>query len=144
MNKYESFLEDIEKNIKNKEDLEYVKTKFTQLYWNCMEKDTKIEQLEERIQVLEESMKKVKKEVYMEEDSEEEEILDDVDYQFEVACPFCNTEFLADINETTKSIKCPNCEKEIELDWSDGIEDFGGCAGSCCGCSGCSVEDDDM
>lgn len=142
--KNKSFLEDIEKNMKNKEDLEYVKKRFNELHQECRDKEFKMEEFEKRIKTLEEEMKKVRQEIYLEEDMNENEIYEDVDYQFEVGCPFCNTGFLADINETTKSITCPNCEKEIELDWSEDLEDFAGCSGGCCSCSGCAQYDDDM
>ena len=145
MNKYQSFLEDIENNIKNKEDLEYVKQRFEEFQHGCSDKKEKLEELEQRIEELESSMKTVKKEMYLGEDEDKvvEEV--DTDYQFEVACPFCNTEFFADISEETKAITCPSCKKEIELDWSDDFEDFGGCGGcgsSCGTCGGCGIEDD--
>ena len=141
MDKYQSFLKDMENNIKNKEDLEYIKQRFEEFKEEYSDKKVRIEEIEVRVKMLEEAMKKVKEEIYLEEDIEQNEDKEE-DYQFEIGCPFCNTEFMADINEKTKQIICPNCKKEIDLDWSDDFEDFGGCGGSCGACGGCGIEDD--
>lgn len=151
-NEYKSFLDDIEKNIKNKEDLEYIKRRVTdfldivldKLNYIADYKNEEIEKLEQSQKQIEEKMSKmqevisnIEKDVYVEDG-----------YDFEIVCPYCNSEFIIDINEDKKEIECPDCKNIIELDWSGDIDDEldGGCqGGSCHGCHGCDVdEDDDM
>lgn len=61
------------------------------------------------------------------------DIYEDEDYDFEIVCPYCNHEFVADIEDELKEeIECPECHNKIELDW-DG-EDDDCCSGGCCGC----------
>lgn len=151
-NEYKSFLDDIEKNIKNKEDLEYIKRRVTdfldivldKLNYIADYKNEEIEKLEQSQKQIEEKMSKmqevisnIEKDVYVEDG-----------YDFEIVCPYCNSEFIIDINEDKKEIECPDCKNIIELDWSGDIDDEldGGCqGGSCHDCHGCDVdEDDDM
>ena len=49
------------------------------------------------------------------------DIYEDED-DFEIVCPYCNFEFIADIDESKTEIICPECENVIELDWGDNIE----------------------
>lgn len=151
-NEYKSFLDDIEKNIKNKEDLEYIKRRVTdfldivldKLNYIADYKNEEIERLEQSQKQIEEKMSKmqevisnIEKDVYVEDG-----------YDFEIVCPYCNSEFIIDINEDKKEIECPDCKNIIELDWSGDIDDEldSECqGGSCHGCHGCDVdEDDDM
>ena len=41
------------------------------------------------------------------------------DFEFEIVCPYCNYEFIADIDEHEDEILCPECNNPIELDWSE-------------------------
>ena len=72
---------------------------------------------------------------------------EDEDYDFEIVCPYCNQEFVADIEDELKEeIECPECHNKIELDW-DG-EDDDCCSGGCCGCGhhdecGCEEDEED-
>lgn len=36
---------------------------------------------------------------------------------FEITCPYCNSEIDMDVDETTREIICPECNNVIELDW---------------------------
>ena len=75
----------------------------------------------------------------------ESDIYSDEGFDFEIICPYCEHEFLVDMDEDKEKVECPECKNIIELDWS--AEDFDDeCSGHCHGCCGCeeSDEDDDM
>ena len=109
-NEYKSFLDDVEKNIKNEEDLTYVKERFATFL---------------------------------------DVVLEEVD-DFEIVCPYCNYEFVIDVDENKTEVECPECQNVIELDWTGDIDgednDLGECMGNCHGCHGCEEEEneDDM
>ena len=145
---YKSFLDDIEKNIKDKEDLEYIKKRFAsfvdvildQIDYILDYKKDEINKLEETQKELETNMKKIQQVV----NNIERDIYDD-DFDFEIICPYCNYEFFIDVDENKTEIECPECKNMIELDWSGDVEDDqNNCNGNCKGCSGCEDEDDDM
>ena len=145
---YKSFLDDIEKNIKDKDDLEYIKKRFAsfvdvmldQIDYILDYKKDEISKLEETQKELEANMKQIKQVV----DNIERDIYDD-EFDFEITCPYCNYEFFIDVDENKTEIECPECGNMIELDWSgDTDEPQDNCNGNCQGCSGCSDEDDDM
>jgi DNA-directed RNA polymerase subunit RPC12/RpoP len=150
-NEYKSFLDDIEKNIKNKEDLEYIKVRFAsfldvvldKLEYIADYKASELKRLEEQQDKIEEKMSKMQKVI----NNIEKDIYTDEGYDFEIVCPYCNSEFTSDIDENKKEIECPNCRNIIELDWSGDVDDQldNNCQGNCHGCHGCeSDEDDDM
>ena len=80
-------------------------------------------------------------------DNIEKDIYSEDGFDFEIVCPYCENEFIIDVDENKTEVKCPECQNIIELDWSGDVEDDGEqgtChGGSCQGCSGCS-DDDDM
>lgn len=150
-NEYKSFLDDIEKNIKNKEDLEYIKVRFAsfldvvldKLEYIADYKASELKRLEEQQDKIEEKMSKMQKVI----NNIEKDIYTDEGYDFEIVCPYCNSEFTSDIDENKKEIECPNCRNIIELDWSGDVDDQldNNCQGNCHGCHGCEAdEDDDM
>ena len=151
-NEYKSFLDDIEKNIKNKEDLEYIKVRFAsfldvvldKLEYIADYKASELKRLEEEQDKIEEKMSKMQKVI----DNIEKDIYTDDGYDFEIVCPYCNLEFMIDIDESKKEIECPECRNIIELDWSGDVDDqpdSNDCQGNCHGCHGCETdEDDDM
>ena len=147
---YKSFLDDIEKNIKNKEDLEYIKKRFASFLDvmldqidNIMDyKKEEIDRLEKTQKQIEEKMSKMQQVI----DNIEKDIYDE-GFDFEITCPYCNYEFVVDMDEEKTEIECPECKNMIELDWSGDIDDNSDsdvCNGDCHGCSGCGDEDDDM
>lgn len=148
-NEYKSFLDDIEKNVKNKEDLEYVKGRFAsfldivldQMDYIMNYKEEEMKKLEEtqtelsaRIEQMQQVIDNIEKDIYTEDG-----------FDFEIVCPYCNYEFIIDVDENKTEIQCPECQNIIELDWSGDIEGNGeeGCSGNCSGCHDCD-EDDDM
>ena len=151
-NEYKSFLDDIEKKIKNKEDLDFVKLRFAQFVDVVLDKiDYIVDYKNEEMQKLEESQKQIEEKM-----SKMQQVINNIEkdiyvedgFDFEIVCPYCNSEFVIDMDENKKEIECPDCKNIIELDWSgdldDEIEDSG-CKGDCHGCQGCdSDEDDDM
>ena len=147
---YKSFLDDIEKNIKNKEDLEYIKKRFASFLDvmldqidNIMDyKKEEIDRLEKTQKQIEEKMSKMQQVI----DNIEKDIYDE-GFDFEITCPYCNYEFFIDVDENRTEVECPECKNMIELDWSGDINDNSDsdvCNGDCHGCSGCGDEDDDM
>lgn len=147
-NEYKSFLDDIEKNIKNKEDLEYVKERFASFLDVVLDQmDYIMEYKKEEIEKLEQTQNKLSTQISQMQqviDNIEKDIYSDDGFDFEIVCPYCNYEFIIDVDENKTEIECPECQNIIELDWSGDIDgEDKGCSGSCHGCHGCD-EDDDM
>ena len=147
-NEYKSFLDDIEKNIKDKDDLEYIKQRFSafmDVVLNQMDsimnyKDEKINELEKMQNELDARMAKMQQVI----DHIEKDIYDENGFDFEIVCPYCNYEFVIDLDENKSEIECPECKNMIELDWTGNIDDEqSGCGGSCHGCHGCGEEDEE-
>lgn len=147
-NEYKSFLDDIEKNIKDKDDLEYIKQRFSafmDVLLNQMDsimnyKDEKINELEKMQNELDARMAKMQQVI----DHIEKDIYDEDGFDFEIVCPYCNYEFVIDLDENKSEIECPECKNMIELDWTGNIDDEqSGCGGSCHGCHGCGEEDEE-
>lgn len=148
-NEYKSFLDDIEKNIKNKEDLAYIKERFTNFLDVMLEqmehimdyKEDEIEKLEESQKQLGEKIEKMQQVL----DNIEKDIYSDEGFDFEIVCPYCNYEFIIDVDENKTEVECPECHNTIELDWTGDLEDenLDGCSGHCGGCSGCADDSQD-
>ena len=100
--------------------MDYSEKRINQVYEN-----QKI--LEQKIAQVENGMNNIEKELYIE----------DEDYDFEIICPYCNHEFVSDnIASNVKEIECPECHNIIELDWNE--EENEGCSGGSCSiCNGC-------
>ena len=134
----------IVKDIENKEDLEYVKKRFTAFLDPVLDeinsiieyKKEEVEELEKRQQEIERKMSKMQSVI----DNIEKDIYAEDGFDFEIVCPYCNHEFVADINsEENAEVECPECHNIIELDWNE--EE--GCGGCCSHCDGCGDEEDD-
>ena len=129
-NEYKSFLDDIEKNIKNKDDLNYIKERFNSfmdIVLNQMDyimdyKADKIKELENTQKELDNKMVKMQEVIS---NIEKDIYLDDEDYDLEIVCPYCDTEFEMNIDENKTEIECPECQNIIELDWSSEDEQEG-------------------
>ena len=116
-NEYKSFLDDIEKNIKDKDDLEYIKQRFSafmDVVLNQMDsimnyKDEKINELEKMQNELDARMAKMQQVI----DHIEKDIYDEDGFDFEIVCPYCNYEFVIDLDENKSEIECPECKNKI-------------------------------
>ena len=154
-NEYKSFLDDIEKNIKNEEDLEYIRKRFASFL------DIVIEEIDYILDYKQEEMDKIENtqnqltakigQMQQVIDNIEKDIYAEDGFDFEIVCPYCNYEFIIDVDENKTEIECPECQNVIELDWSGEIDDEASnhdCTGDCHGCHGCEEEkdpeDDDM
>ncbi len=158
-NEYKSFLDDIEKNIKDKDDLEYIKRRFTsfvdvvldQMDYIMDYKEEEMAKLEETQNELNNKMEQMQQVI----NNIEKDIYSEDGFDFEIVCPYCNYEFIIDVDENKTEIECPECQNIIELDWSGDVDeetqqeeiepnDQNTCQGDCHGCHGCNDEDDDM
>jgi len=140
--KLNKIMSDIEKNMKDKEEFEYVKTQIYNIYTafldefdkmeeNCTEKIENIlikcKVLDDRMKEIEDAVEKIESDIYVHENEE---------YDFDVICPYCDTEFSVDFSEGPKeSVICPECDNIIELEWGN-EHDHEGCSGHCHDCDG--------
>ena len=92
-------------------------------------------ELEKKITKLENSINRIESDIYLDED-----------FDLEITCPYCNYEFVVEMDEDRKEVTCPECENVIELDWTGDLDDFECGHEGCGGCHGCGHEDidDDM
>ena len=141
----EDIFEEIENKITDKEQREFVLNRVRELsyiYMELMDRiteiDTKrIDELEKRQEKLLATMSKLKDSV----DLIKSDIYEEEGYDFEVVCPYCGYEFVADVeSELREEIECPECHNVIELDWNDEEEV---CQGHCNHehCDFCEKED---
>ena len=140
--KYNEILKDLEQNIKDPKELEYVKEKFSDLsmlFIDMLDRMTlltnsKMKEIENKQQEISNRINSVQSIVdEIESDIYEEEFEDG--YEFEIVCPYCNYKFLIDLNNVNskEEVQCPECKNIIELDWNC-EEEEDGCS---CGCSSC-------
>jgi len=141
--KFKKVLKDIEENVKDKDDLEYVKVQIFELYNILLEEINRIEEfadnkisnleevelrMEERLSKLEKDVKEIQRDMYA----------SDEDSEFAIVCPYCNNEFVLDGDELKDEVICPECSNIIELEWGEDEESSG-----CGGCNGCYHHDED-
>ena len=143
--KFKQILDDIEQNIKDKDDLEYIKVQIFNLYNLFFDEISKIEgtinkkmsmvenmqaNLEDRVEILQSKLSNMENDLYVDEEE---------DSDFSIVCPYCNNEFIVEFDELKDEVKCPECNNIIELDWGENdCEDD-------CGhnCSQCNHDDED-
>ena len=122
--KFKEVIKNLEENILNKEDLIYSKSQITELAMVFLDElerietsyQKKIEQCESRIDSLESSIHKMENDFF-------EEDYDDTDLEH-IKCPYCNTNFFIEFDNTKKEVKCPDCKNIIELDWGNFEDDM--------------------
>ena len=128
--KFNKIISDIENNIENKKDLDYIKTQIYNisiLFIDELDKladlnMNKMNALIEKNKELNEKMNRIESVMNLDETSD-----------FEIVCPYCNHEFIADFStELKKEVTCPECNNVIELDWNEEEQDT--CGGHCSGC----------
>ena len=96
----------------------------------------KQQELENKINSIERVINKIENDIYVDEA-----------FDLEIVCPYCNNEFVVDMDEDRKEVTCPECENIIELDWTGDLDEFGCGPEGCSGCHGCKsedIEEDDM
>lgn len=140
---FENVLKNLKDNIKDEDDLDIAKVEVFKLYNIFLDALTEQEQtlnkkllaiaesqlhVEEEIRNMSKSLKNIEKDIYMDDEAEEDE--SDV----EIKCPYCNKTFITAMSELTDSeeIKCPECKNMIELDWGDDCDDDCGCCSHDC------------
>ena len=144
-NRYHAILQDIENHIQDEQEKKYVIEKFQELSMVFMDiidrltymNDIKMKELEERQHEIDNKLEEVKQSV----DGIESDIYEEgEDYEFEIICPYCNYQFLADISsDTNTEVECPECHNIIELDWNGEEE----CEHECSHCMhACSANED--
>ena len=141
---YNKFLEDMEKNLKNKEDIEYVKVRFSMFVDKVIDemdmildyKEQKMNDLEQKQKEIDDKMNKMQQII----DNIEKDIYSEDGFDFEIICPYCDNQFVIDVDENKTEVECPVCNNIIELDWSGDLEEDIDCNGSCSGCHGCDEE----
>lgn len=137
-NRYQAILKDLDSYFQNEEDKQFVTRKFHELSMMFMDvidrltyiTDMKVKEVEEKQKEIESKIANVQKAV----DGIENDIYEaEEGYEFEIACPYCNHEFVADINsEMNTEVECPECHNIIELDWNGEEEE---CVEECSHCS---------
>ncbi len=153
-NRYHAILQDIENHIQDEQEKKYVIEKFQELSMVFMDiidrltymNDIKMKEIEERQHEIDSKLDEVKQSV----DGIESDIYEEgEDYEFEIICPYCNYQFLADISsEANTEVECPECHNVIELDWNGEEECEHECSHCMHDCSGAEElvyeEDDDV
>lgn len=135
-NRYQQILSEIQEHIQDEEQKKFVISKFQELSIVFMdiidrltyitdvrvkEVETKQKEIESKIGEVQSAVNGIESDIY--EDGES--------YEFEITCPYCNYEFIADINsDISTEVECPECHNVIELDWNE--DD---CGHECSGCS---------
>lgn len=141
-NEFQKMMDDLENNLENKKDVEYVRKAVTDFFEKVEENvEGRMKVIEDRMNKVDDTLNKMQEEFYLDDEFEEDDIL-------EIACPYCNHVFETEINESKTELQCPECNNIIELDWNccDDEDDECG-AGGCSHCHGCEhedFEDDDM
>ena len=132
-NEMKQFVKDLEENIENAKDLEYILKRSETLFdvvFNEINKladreaerlkemrkkqkhnEKRMDEIENKMHYLDENLDYLIKDIYGNEDGE-----------FKITCPYCNYEFNVDIDEDEVEILCPECKNIIELDWNEDEE----------------------
>lgn len=122
--KFKEVMKNLEKNITNKTDLEFMKAQVTELTMSYLDELEKTESIykeklaicEYRIESLEKNFQRLENEIFQDEDIE-------TDLE-PIKCPYCSTNFFIEFDNTKKEIKCPDCKNIIELDWGNFEDDM--------------------
>lgn len=119
-NKYHEIMEEIDNEITDEKQLKFVKSKVSELsmiFMDLIDQMTeivneKVESIEKNQKNMDTRLNKIQKVI----DGIEKDIYDD-DFEVEISCPYCNNEFVAEINSDDENeIECPECHNIIELE----------------------------
>lgn len=147
--KYRQIMDEIDAKITDERELEFVKSKLSEvsiIFIDIIDRLSEV--INERVTDIEKGQKNIENKLAKVQnviDVIEKDIYDD-DLEIEIVCPYCNNEFMAEINENEDNeIECPECHNIIELDLNGDIEDeIGnnntGCFGNCPSCGGCGFK----
>ena len=154
-NKYREIMNELDEKITDKKQLDFVKSKLSEIsiiFVDIIDRMSEI--VEDKVFDIEKGQKNIESRLTKIQnviDSIESDIYEE-NVETEIVCPYCNSEFLADIgDEEENEIECPDCHNIIELDMTsdNSADDFKTCTGGC-QCSGScpnkklNNEDDDM
>lgn len=145
--KFNAIVKKIENRIEDEELLSFIKQQIADisiLFIDQLDKVVDLSQrrldeliehekdLTKKVTQLEQTMKAMEKEFYVDEN-----------FDFEIVCPYCNYEFVSDFSQNLKEqVECPECHNIIELDWNNHEEHD--CSGHCSCCdSECGQEEED-
>ena len=153
--KYQDIINELEKNIKDSNELNRIKGQLSELVIYFTDAISKSAEMESNLIKLDKNLRKLQRRIdYIEDDiyidsNEELDQLDELgsdqmhdhDYEFEITCPYCDYEFITDSSyKYEKTIICPKCNKTIELDWN--IDEP--CSENCNSCSShCNYKDEE-
>lgn len=123
--KFKEVIKSLEGNLESKKDLMYVKNLIADLTMEYLEDIENLQSLykqkiavfENRLTGLENEMQRLDNEIF------QEDVDDDTDLE-PIQCPYCNTNFFIEFDNTKKEIKCPDCKNIIELDWGNFEDDM--------------------
>jgi len=150
-------LSDIDNNVKDKETLEYVKMQIFNLYNILFDEVSNLEELansriaelaqnqmilQEKIEEMSRGLKNIEEDIYGDDEDEEE-------YDLSITCPYCNNDFVLELEEIKEEVTCPECNNLIELEWSHECDGTCDCCDDDCGedcdcCHSSIDEDEDM
>ena len=82
-------------------------------------KEDKMKELEEAQKNLVNKLDKMQQVI----DNIEKDIYAEDGFDFEIVCPYCNYQFLIDVDENRTEVECPECGNTIELDWSGDFDE---------------------
>ena len=150
---YNSLISDLDKNIKDEQELNKIKNKLSELMAsfadsinNLSYMQEKQDKIDKKFRKIQRRLERIEEDIYIDDfdEDEDEELHDqmhDNDCEFEIRCPYCENDFIiSDYAKNINEIECPKCHNIIELDWNDYHE----CNGKCNHCeSNCYEEDED-
>lgn len=150
--KYRQIMDEIDTKITDKDELDFVKSKISEvsiIFIDIINSFSEV--INERVTDIEKGQKNIEKNISKIQNAIntiEKDFYDD-DFEIEIVCPYCNHEFMTEINESEENeIECPECHNIIELDLNGDIEDdindiSSGCFGNCSSCGGCRYKPND-
>ena len=131
--KYQEIITELEKNVKNTSELNLIKSKLSELVIYLTDMVSKSVEMEDNVGKMDRNIKRLQRrindienDIYMDSEVFSDDLeemgydqMHDNDYEFEITCPYCDYEFITDNSYKNQvAIRCPKCNKVIELDWS--------------------------
>lgn len=126
--RYQKIIKELDEHITDPEEKKFIIGKFQELSMVFMDiidrityiTDVKVKEVEDKQKEIEGKLGAMQQVV---DDIESDIYEEDGSYEFEIICPYCNYEFVADIScDVNTEVECPECHNVIELDWN-GEED---------------------